>query len=734
MPRMPVAIPLLGAILALPAAAAARPPSAEQQADAAVSAMTDAEKLALIHGFMPMMVAPDKRPADAILGAGYVPGVPRLHIPAQRETDASLGVANSAWLRKGDVATALPSGLALAATWDPALLAAGGRMIGAEARAKGFNVMLAGGVNLVRDPRGGRNFEYLGEDPLLAGRLVAAEIRGIQANRIISTIKHFALNDQETGRTTADVAFDEAAMRASDLLAFRIGVTEGKPGAVMCAYNRVGGTYACENSVLLNDILRRDWGFPGYVLSDWGAVHSVGALRAGLDQQSGEQVDQHRWFSTELTPALADGSASMADVDRAVRRIVWAIKAHRLDPAPPVPGPIDYAAHARIALDAARAGLVLLKNERHLLPLPATTRSIVVVGGHGDLGVPIGGGSSAVIPVGGLARSEPVRAGAAAMFARRAWGGTAPLDGVRAAFPAAKVTFLDGSDPAAAEAAARGAAVVVVLAEKFSTEADDNRDLALEDGQDSLIDRIAAANPRTVVVLETGNAVAMPWLAKVPAVLSAWYAGQRGGTAIGEALAGAINPSGRLPVTFPQNLAQLPNPVLPGSDLPPLTPKERAVYGVNANSPPFTIRCPEGADAGYRWFDRTGARPLFAFGHGLSYTTFRYDHLTVQGGQRLTISFAVTNTGRRAGTDVPQIYVSRPGTARRLVAWARTNLAPGQTRMITLSADPRVLSDFDVARHRWITTPGVVQVALSRSAIDPVLHATVRLDPASYHP
>lgn len=732
--RSLVAVPLLGILLPLPALARPQATNAEQAADAAVKAMTQDEKLSLLHGFMPMMIAPNRRPADAIIGAGYIPGVPRLGIPSQRETDASLGVANGLGMRKGDVATALPSGMALAATWDPALLEAGGRMIGAEARAKGFNVMLAGGVNLVRDPRAGRNFEYLGEDPLLAGRLVAAEIRGVQSNHIISTIKHFALNDQETGRATADVAFDEAAMRESDLLAFRIGVTEGKPGAVMCSYNKVGGTYACENSVLLNDILRRDWGFRGYVMSDWGAVHSTGALHAGLDQQSGEQIDQRRYLSTDLVSALAAGRASMGDVDRAARRIVWAIREHRLDPAPPALIPIDYAAHAEVALAAERAAIVLMKNAGKLLPLSPQTRTILVVGGHGDLGVPIGGGSSAVVPVGGLAKAEPVHEGAAAMFARRAWGGTSPLEGLRAAFPAAQVQFLDGSDPAQAEVAAKSADAVIVLAEKFSTEANDSHDIALGDGQDSLIERIASANPRTVVVLETGNAVAMPWLDKVPAVLSAWYGGQRGGTAIGEVIAGQINPSGRLPVTFPRDTAQLPNPALPGSDMPPAGAHERALYGVNANSPPFTIHYPERADAGYRWFDRTHAQPLFAFGSGLTYSDFRYDHLTVSGGARLTIRFAVTNIGTRKGIDVPQVYVTRSGVARRLVAWARPELAPGETRVITLTADPRVLSEFDGTHRRWITPPGRVLVELSRSVADPVLHASTRLTKATYRP
>ena len=253
--------------------------------------MTPEEKVRLLHGPMPAILQPAKRPKDMTVGAGFILGVDRLGVPQLVESDASLGVSNLMEMRKGDVATALPSGLSLASTWNPEIARAGGAMIGSEARAKGFNVMLVGGVNLVRDPRAGRNFEYLGENPLLAGQLVGSQIEGVQSNNIIATIKHFALNDQETGRNVASVEMDEAAMREGDLLAFQIGMEQGNPGSVMCAYNRVGGTSSCENPFLLNDVLRRDWGFRGFVMSDWGAVHSTEAILAGLDQQSGEQLD-----------------------------------------------------------------------------------------------------------------------------------------------------------------------------------------------------------------------------------------------------------------------------------------------------------------------------------------------------------------------------------------------------------------------------------------------------------
>jgi beta-glucosidase len=742
MPRLSQAARLTcsAALIALGSAGAgardagAAPDEAMARAERTLKEMTLDEKIQLIHGNMTVYLPKAKRAPDMPVGAGVIAGVERLGIPPQYATDASLGVANLMDMRKGDVATALPSGLALASTWNPALLREGGRMIGSEALAKGFNVMLAGGVNLVRDPRAGRNFEYLGEDPLLAGTLVGAQIEGVQSNGIIATIKHFALNNQETGRATATVEMDEAAMRESDLLAFQIGIERGNPGSVMCSYNKVGGTYACENRFLLTDVLRRDWGFKGYVMSDWGAVHSTEALLAGLDQQSGELIDKKRWFSTELIPKLKDGSIPAGALDTAVKRILWAAYANRLDVTPRGRGPIDYAANGEVALQAAREGVVLLRNEGGLLPLAQSVRSVVVIGGKADQGVPSGGGSSQVVPVGGFRVVEKPDDPATAVFLRRGWGGAVPVDAVKTALGGAQVRYLDGSDAQAAAVAAKAADVAIVFATKFSTETEDQRDLALDGAQDALIDAVASANPRTVVVLETGNPVAMPWLGKVPAVLSAWYSGQRGGDAIAEIIAGRVNPSGRLPVTFPASVAQLPNPVLPGSELPPPSKEDRITYGVNTNSPPFTITYPEGSDAGYRWFDRKGETPLFAFGHGLSYTTFTYSALKVRGGRTLRASFTVTNSGTREGADVPQVYVTLPGKARRLVGWDKPVLKPGESRTVTVTADPRLLADFDVASQRWVVKPGKVRVELARSANAPVLSATARLSGQTLKP
>lgn len=733
----------VGLLLAATAvAAAARPAPAQMttavadlEARATLGRMAPDEKIRLLHGPMPSLLPPAGRLPGVTIGAGYIAGIPRLGIPPLVETDASLGVSNLNDLRRGDVATAMPSGMAQAASWDADLVRDAGAAIGAEASAKGFNVMLAGGVNLVRDPRGGRNFEYLGEDPLLAGTLVGAQIAGVQSNGIVSTIKHFAANPIETGRNVHSVDIPERALRESDLLAFEIGIEKGDPGAVMCAYNRVNGIYACENRFLLTDVLRRDWGFKGYVMSDWGAVHSSGAILAGLDQQSGEQIDGHRWFSDLMTKAVADGKVPASAVDRAVLRILRTMYAHGLpEHAPAAHGDTDLAAHAAVAQRVAEEGIVLLRNEGGLLPIAKTAKRIAVIGGHADIGVLSGGGSSQVRPVGGFALEVAQKSGGVAAFAKRSYDPSSPLAALRAARPDATFTFADGTDIAAAAAAARDADLAIVFGEKWGTEAVDQKTLSLDGDGDALVAAIAASNPRTVAVLETGNAVTMPWRGQVPAIVMAWFPGQRGGEAIARVLTGEVDPSGRLPVTVPLSVDQLPNPALPGSDVPAADAQTRAVYGVMAGTRPFTATFPEGADVGYRWFDRRRLSPAYAFGHGLSYTRFRYDGLATSASGPLTVRFRVTNTGGRTGADVPQVYLVRPGRAKRLIGWARRELRPGQSAEVAITADERLLADFDVPASRWRVPAETARIEVARSAVDPVLTGTVRLRASSRRP
>lgn len=705
--------------------------SPDLRAAAALAAMTREEKLSLLS--TPLALFREKGAPDSTpISAGFIRPIPRIGIPLVSESDASLGVANLNNFRKGDVATALPSALALGSSWDPDIAYRSGAMIGSEARAKGMGIMLAGGVNLVRDPRAGRSFEYISEDPLLSGILGGKVIAGVQSNRIISTAKHYAVNDLETGRNVYNVSMSESVMRESDLLAFQIAIEIGKPGSIMCAYNKVNDVYACENKFLLTDVLRRDWGFDGFVMSDWGAVHSLGSITAGLDQQSGYQTDKEHYFGPVLVKALDTGEMSMDAVDTAAKRILRTLYAHDVIDNPPKTGDaIDYDTNAKIAQEQAEAGIVLLRNEGGILPLAATAKHIVVIGGHADLGVLIGGGSSQVASVGGLALALKQKGEGIRAVIKRTYGGTAPLAALKALFPSAQIDYLDGTDPAAAAALAAKADVAIVFAEKWFSEAWDSPDIALGDGQDELIEKIVSANPKTVVVLETGNAVAMPWRDRVPAILAAWYPGQRGGEAIARILAGAVNPSGHLTVTFPASTAQLPLPKLPSEGVPePM--KGDSNYGVLADRVPFSFSHPEGADVGYRWFTRTGAKPLYPFGHGLSYTNFRYDGLTAKGAKTIKVTFDVTNIGRRPGADVSQVYITPPDRIKRLAGWGKPQLAVGARQNVTVHVDPRLLADFNAQKKRWVIRPGTYRVEVGTSATDTALQTDVRLAGAQF--
>jgi beta-glucosidase len=734
-----------GSILALtpaqPLAAQSGSAGARARADALVAQMTTDEKIALVHGLFPPMAA-GKTAEELIPSAGHIDGLARLGVPLVRESDASLGVANQIEQRKGDVATALPSGLATAASFDPAIARAGGEMIGAEARAKRFNVLLAGGVNLTRDPWNGRNFEYLGEDPLLAGEMGGAHIAGVQSNRIVSTIKHLALNAQETGRMVVDARLDEASLRESDLLAFQIAIEKGRPGSVMCAYNKVNGDWSCENDFLLNKVLKGDWGYPGWVMSDWGAVHStVKAANGGLDQQSGQELDKGPYFQEPLKQAVASGAVPVARLDDMVARyLTGLIETGAFDtPAPAAALAIDYPRHAAVAQRAAEAGIVLLKNEGGILPLAAGARRIVLIGGHADVGVLSGGGSSQVRSVGGAPIEVPLTSGAASSFARVTYHASSPLRAIQAAMPQAQVRFVDGKDVAAAAAAAKAADLAIVFATQWTTEAQDVPNLSLPDGQDALIAAVAAAQPRTVAVMETGGPVLMPWLSRVPAVVQAWYPGQKGGEALANILTGRVNPSGRLPITFPASAAQPPRPAPVGLDTLNTLEGQAAANPANASQyelKSFPVDYVEGADVGYRWYERSGQRPLFPFGHGLSYTSFAYRNAKVTGGAALTVSFDVVNTGRRAGSDVPQVYVAREGTTEpmRLAAFGRVTLQPGQSRRVTLVAEPRILADYDTALPGWRVTGGRYRVALARDAEDRGQTFTAVIAPATMKP
>lgn len=686
--------------------------TADARARATEAKMTDDERFQLLHGIMPIAFpgTPPLPRADLKPTAGWIPGVPRLGIPDLYETDASLGVANPLQLRKGDYSTALPSGLALAATWSPELAFESGAVAGNETRQKGFNILLAGGVNLARDPRNGRNFEYLGEDPLLAGRLAGASIRGIQSQEVVSTIKHFALNDQETLRNTIDAQIDEKPFRESDLLAFQLAIEDGKPGSVMCAYNRVNGDYACGNDFLLNRVLKRDWAFPGWVMSDWGAVHDVSYFAKGLDQQSGAQLDKQVFFDKPLRAEVAAGRVPMERVRESVRRILRSLYAVGAD-APLAEGPIDEVAHAAAARAVAAAGIVLLKNDGDALPL-AGAKSVAVIGGHADLGVLSGGGSSQVTPKGQVTVLPLGGRGMMGAWARQLYMPSSPLRALAAAMPGTKVEYDSGYDLAAATAFAKQSDVAIVFATAWSSEGNDFS-MTLPEGQDALIAAVAEANPNTIVVLETGNPVKMPWLGKVKAVVEAWYPGQEGGAAIADVLTGKVNPSGRLPISFPSDETQLPRAEIPGWGQP------EGAQGI--------VTYPEGSDVGYRWYATKGTRPLFPFGHGLSYTRFEQSGLQIRGSVQPEATVTVRNVGKVAGAEVVQIYLIQRGSndTRRLAGFSRVELAPGESRSVVVKIEPKVLADW--TPEGWHLAAATYSFTSAHSAGGMSLKASIKL-------
>ena len=687
--------------------------------------MTDDERFSLIVSAMGQLpkvtpVRDERIPEGTPMSAGYTPGVPRLGVPALRMSDASMGVINPGFVnREGDTATALPASILLGSSFNPELARAGGEMLGREARSRGFNVQLAGGINLARDLRNGRNFEYISEDPLLSAVLCAESINGIQSEGVISTIKHYSLNCNETNRHWLDAIIDPAAHRESDLLAFEIAIERSQPGSVMTGYNKINGDYAGGNRVLLEEVLKGAWGYPGWVMSDWGATPSWEFALAGLDQESGIQIDEIFWNDQPFVEPLRDAfdqgkfpKERLSDMVRRILRSMFAVGIDKWGPAPKV----DLTRHNEIALETARQGIVLLKNDG-VLPIAAgTSARIAVIGGNAHLGVPIGTGSSAVVPPNGYAAEILIGGPGIMGLSRKLYLlPSSPVEELKKLLPKAQIEFDPGMNSAESTLLARRSDIAIVFGIRIEGEGFDNPDLSLPWGQDAVIEAVAAANKNTIVVLETGNPVAMPWEDKVRAILQAWYPGQAGGQAIAEVLTGRVNPSGHLPVTFPASLAQTPRPELAGLGTP---------WGT-----PTTIRYDEGAEVGYRWFAKTGAKPLYAFGHGLSYTTFDYSDLTVSGGETVTAIFTVKNTGGRTGADVPQVYlIEAAGEQRmRLLGFERVELQPGESKLVKITADPRLLAWFDGSAGQWCITRGRYRIALGKAADDLELIADVEL-------
>jgi beta-glucosidase len=604
--------------------------------------------------------------------------------------------------------------LGAASSWDPDLAFEYGSLIGRELRDQGFNMSLGGGMNLAREPRNGRNFEYAGEDPILVGTFVGHLVRGIQSQKVMANLKHYAVNDQETGRTVANVIADPRTLRETDLLAFEIAHEIAQPAAIMCSYNLLNGDHACESDYLLNEVLKKDFGFRGWVLSDWGATHSTNkAALNGLDMEMAED----KYFGAPLKAAVEKGEVPRARLDDMVHRILRSMFVVGVVDEPPIRRVVDPFRGREEAQRIAEESIVLLKNDANRLPLTSDIRSIALIGSHADVGVLSGGGSAQVDAPGGNAIDPKP---GTSKWQVPVWFPSSPLKAIRAKAPEARVEYHDGVDVAAAAKVASTADVAIVFVNQYMTEDYDAPTLSLPNGQDALVKAVAHANARTIVVLETGGPVSMPWIDDVQGVLAAWYPGIGGAEALANILFGAVNPSGHLPITFARSEADLPSPQIQGT-------KETADRKAER---PFDLHLVEGTAVGYRWFTTKQKQPLFAFGYGLSYTTFNYSNLALDGAKR-EVAFTVTNTGQRAGADVAQVYARLPKSAGepydRLVAWQRVQLAPGESKRVTLTIEPRFLSVFDARKDAWELKPGSYSISVGRSAIDKQLSGAMPL-------
>jgi len=693
----------------------------DERADMVLHEMTLDEKIQMVHGQgWGVLRAGAPIPARSNFGAGFMAGIDRLGIPDINLADSAVGARMAAYQSR--YATLLPSTLGAASSWDPDAAFLYGSVIGRELRAQGFNMSIGGGVDITREPRNGRNFEYAGEDPLLAGTMTGMLEKGVLSEHVMNDIKHYAFNDQETGRNVVNVLLDKKAMRESDLLAFEIAIAIADPSGVMCSYNLVESHYACENDYLLNQVLKKDFKFKGFVLSDWGATHStVNSALSGLDQ---DMPGDDNYFSEPLKKAIQDGQVPEARLNDMVHRILRSMFAAGVIDDPPVRTVVDPFRGRDDAQHIAEESLVLLKNSGGILPLKPGASSIAIIGSHADVGVLSGGGSAQVDAPGGNA-ANPQPGGSK-------WGETiyfpsSPLKNIQAKSSHAVVKYSSGEDVAAAVQLAKSSAIAIVFANQPLREDMDATSLALPGNQNNLIESVAAANPNTIVVLETGGPVSMPWIDHVKGVVEMWYPGIGGAQALANILFGDVNPSGKLTVSFAKNDEQLPHPVIPGLEGVTFTPSGR-----QKKVKPFDLNYTEGAKVGYKWFEATNKQPLFTFGFGLSYTTYAYSGLTVDDANH-TVHFTVRNTGAHEGTEIAQVYVALPSAAKenykRLAAWQRVTLAPGQSKEVTLTLNQLCLSVFNTDQNGWQLLPGEYNVMAGRSSSETPLKATLHIHP-----
>jgi beta-glucosidase-like glycosyl hydrolase len=629
---------------------------------------------------------------------GYVPAQPALCIPGLVEQDGSLGVAYGA-----TNVTQLPAEVSLASAWDPTLAYRYGVVNGQEHRAKGIAMVLGPGINIDRDPRWGRNFEMFSEDPFLTSALGTADVEGIQSQGVMADPKHFVTYNQETNRGTSndDTIVNARALHEIYLPPFQSAIVQGHAASVMCAYPLLNGVYSCQNPSLLTGLLDDRWGFAGFVRSDSAAnASTVDSANAGLDQERGSFF----WDNGQLAAAVADGQVRSSTINGAVRRILTQMFTFDLFNNPPtgtLSSPAATPADNAFAQNVAQRGTVLLQNTGRILPLStATTKSIAVIGADGTTNPQTAGGGSSHVTASSV---------------------ISPLSGITGrAGSAATVTSYSGTDPTQAAADARNAQVAIVFASYSESEGSDLTSISLPNGQDAMIEAVAAANPNTIVVLNTGGPVLMPWLSSVKAVLEAWYPGQDDGTAIASVLFGDIDPSGHLPETFPTSLSQIP------------TASPTQFPGVNGQ-----VDYSEGLDVGYRWYDAEHVTPLFPFGYGLSYTSFSFTRLTVtpgsvingvsgpdstrgQGARIARVTATITNTGSVRGSDVAQLYVGDPSVAgeppRQLEGFHRVTLQPHQSQTVTFTVTGHELSYFNATANGWTLPNGKFSIYVGDSS------------------
>lgn len=722
-----VALTLVGATAAVPVYLNPSKPLEERVEDA-LQRMTLEEKVGVLHAQSKFCSR----------------GVQRLGIPELWTTDGPHGIRpevlwdeweQAAWTN--DSCVAFPALTALAATWNPALAELYGRSLGEEALYRGKDVVLGPGVNIYRTPLNGRNFEYMGEDPLLASRMVVPYIKGLQSNGVAACVKHYALNNNEVNRHTSNVIVDDRTLYEIYLPAFKAAVTEGGAWSIMGSYNLYQNQHGCHNKRLLCDILRDEWGFDGVVISDWGGTHDTAeAVENGLDLEFGSWTNgltngrsnayDNYYLADPYLKLLREGKADMATLDNKVRNVLRLIfrTAMKSDKGfGSLCSDEHYAAARRIGAE----GIVLLRNKGNLLPLdPSKPQNILVVGENAVKMMTVGGGSSSLkvqretSPLDGLRAQAP--AGSTVVWERGYVGDpTGEYNGVTSGQDLSESRSADRLIADAADAARRADIVIFVGGLNKATGQDcedsDRESLALPYNQDAVIEALVAANPHTVVVNVSGNAVAMPWADKVPAILQAWFLGSESGNSLADVIFGHVNPSGKLPMTFPVRLDDVAAHAVgeyPGTK--------------RADSDIVDIRYNEGVLVGYRWFDTKKIRPLFAFGHGLSYTTFGYGKLSADASKigpdgAMTLSVDVTNTGSRAGAETVQLYISdtkasvkRP--AKELKNFAKIYLEPGQTKTVTFTVRPSDLAFFDAGAHAWKAEPGEFRAHVGAASDD----------------